>query len=70
LTKDPDELRNVYNDTEQREVVERLKAELARLKKELGDEDQFANELPKDGVDGLTPWKKDGKPAGDEDGGG
>jgi len=29
-----------------------LKTELARLKKELKDEDQFARELPKDGVDG------------------
>lgn len=68
LTKDHDELRNLYNDTEQGEVVEQLKAELARLKKELGDEDQFANELPKDGVDGLTPWKKDAEPAADAGG--
>jgi hypothetical protein len=31
-------------------MVEELKKELYRLKKELKDDDQFANELPKDDV--------------------
>jgi arylsulfatase A-like enzyme len=62
LAHDPNELRNVYYDTEQRETVDKLKAELARLKKEVGDEDQFANELPRDDVDSPTPWKKTVQP--------
>jgi len=33
-------------------VTADLKAELARLKKALGDRDQFSMELPPDGVDG------------------
>ena len=52
LTNDPNELRNVYNDPAQRQTVERLKAEMYRLKKELEDEDQFADRQPPDGVDG------------------
>ncbi len=58
LTKDQNELRNVHDDSEQQETVMKLKTELARLKRELGDEDQFANALPKDGVDAQTPWTK------------
>jgi arylsulfatase A-like enzyme len=62
LRHDPNELRNLYDDTDQRDTVEKLKAELARLKKAVGDEDQFANELPRDDVDAPTPWKKAAKP--------
>ena len=58
LTKDPHELRNLYEVTAQQETVAKLKTELASLKQQLGDEDQFANALPKDGVDAQTPWKK------------
>lgn len=54
LTKDPQELRNLYADPAQQATVQQLKAELARLKKELGDEDQFGDQKdwPKSGVDG------------------
>src|SRR6185295_19571735 len=45
LVKDPDELHNIYNDSGQQRVAAKLKAELHRLKKELKDDDQFANEL-------------------------
>jgi arylsulfatase A-like enzyme len=62
LIKDPDELHNIYNDPEQQPVAAKLKAELYRLKKELRDDDQFANELPPDGVDGPFPDKDTIKP--------
>ena len=32
-------------------MLARLKVELIRLQKELGDTGQFANEIPRDGVD-------------------
>ena len=58
LTKDPDELRNLYGDPDQRETVLRLKTELARLKRELKDDDQFADQQPAGpGVDGPFPDK-------------
>lgn len=50
LRKDPREMRNVYSDPAYAKIVEKLKKELYRLKKELKDDDQFANELPKDDV--------------------
>ncbi|HOX55636.1 MAG TPA: sulfatase [Candidatus Paceibacterota bacterium] len=53
LVKDPDELRNVYSEPAQQEQVARLKAELYRLKKEVKDEDQFANEQPPHDVSGA-----------------
>jgi arylsulfatase A-like enzyme len=46
LAKDPDELHNVYADPAQQETVQKLKEELARLKREVKDEDQFAHEQP------------------------
>jgi arylsulfatase A-like enzyme len=58
LQNDPKELRNVYNDPARQEVVAKLKKELVRLKRDLKDEDQFANQLPGDGVDGPFPDKK------------
>jgi arylsulfatase A-like enzyme len=51
LVKDPDELRNLYNDPAQQETVAKLKQELYRLKKEVKDDDQFACEQPPSGVD-------------------
>jgi arylsulfatase A-like enzyme len=57
LVKDPDELHNVYNDPAQKATVEKMKAELYRLKKEVKDDDQFANEQPPLGV-GPQPEKK------------
>ncbi len=50
LRKDPREMRNVYSDPAYAKIVEGLKKELQRLKKEMKDDDQFANELPKDDV--------------------
>ena len=48
LVKDPEELKNVYGDPAYADQVKKLKAELYRLKKEVKDEDQFADKLPKD----------------------
>ena len=45
LEKDPRELRNVYTDKSYAGTVKKLKAELARLRKDLDDRDQFAEEL-------------------------
>jgi arylsulfatase A-like enzyme len=50
LEKDPTEMRNVYSDPAYQKIVEQLKKEMNRLKKELKDEDQFADSLPKDDV--------------------
>ena len=50
LQKDRNEMKNVYGDPAYADVVKRLKAELYRLKKEVKDEDQFADNLPKDDV--------------------
>jgi arylsulfatase A-like enzyme len=48
LVHDPDEMHNLYNDPAQQETVAKLKAELLRLKKEVKDDDQFADKTPKD----------------------
>jgi len=61
LAKDPEELRNIYGDPAQQEVVGKLKAELARLKKEMKDDDQYADQQPSDGVDGPAPARKGGR---------
>jgi arylsulfatase A-like enzyme len=50
LQKDPGEMRNLYSDPRYAKTLEQLKKELLRLKKECKDDDQFANELPKDDV--------------------
>jgi arylsulfatase A-like enzyme len=50
LQKDPHELQNVYNDPGRAETVKQLKAELYRLKKDLKDNDRFADRLPNSGV--------------------
>ena len=46
LVADPDEMRNIYNDPKAQKTVARLKQELRRLKKELKDNDQFADVQP------------------------
>ena len=51
LTKDPNELNNVYNEPTNKDLVAKLKTEMYRLKKELKDNDEFANEQPPNGVD-------------------
>ena len=57
LVNDPNELKNLYNDPSQKDVIEKLKAELYRLKKELKDDDQFADSQPDDDAGG-GPAKK------------
>jgi hypothetical protein len=46
LVKDSEELHNIYGEPGARQIVERLRDELYRLKKAVGDEDQFVNEQP------------------------
>jgi arylsulfatase A-like enzyme len=59
LTKDPHELNNIYDSPDSASIVTTLKAELTRLRSELKDEDQFADEIPKDGVDGgVLKWQE------------
>ncbi|HZS07062.1 MAG TPA: sulfatase [Blastocatellia bacterium] len=50
LKKDPRELRNVYADPAYARILNQLRSELYRLKKELKDNDQFADSLPRDDV--------------------
>jgi arylsulfatase A-like enzyme len=52
LLRDPDELHNIYNDPAAAGVVAALKTELYRLKKEVQDNDEFADQQPPHGVDG------------------
>jgi arylsulfatase A-like enzyme len=52
LRSDPAELRNLYGQPGQEAVTAELKATLGRLKKELQDDDRFADEQPPQGVDG------------------
>ncbi len=52
LANDPHELHNLYGDPAHEKVTAQLKRELARLKEELKDEDQFTKNLPPTGVDG------------------
>ncbi|MBL9199960.1 MAG: sulfatase [Opitutaceae bacterium] len=51
LTKDPTEQRNLINDPAQAGKIAELKAEITRLQKQLGDTGQFADAIPRDGVD-------------------
>jgi arylsulfatase A-like enzyme len=59
LVADPEEMHNLYNDPKAQKVVANLKRELTRLKKELGDNDQFADVQPADSsyVDPPPPKK-------------
>ena len=59
LRNDPGEMHNLYNDPAQQGVVAELRAEMLRLKKELKDDDQFADKMPTSGgVDGPFPDKQ------------
>jgi len=51
LLHDPLEMHNIYTDPAQAETVAKLKTELFRLKKEVKDDDQFANQQPPHGTD-------------------
>jgi arylsulfatase A-like enzyme len=52
LRRDPNEQRNLVDDPAESAVLAQLKAELKRLRAELGDDDRYANALPGDDVDG------------------
>ena len=52
LVSDPHELHNLYGESGQEALTATLKTELARLKRELHDDDQLANEQLPNGVDG------------------
>jgi arylsulfatase A-like enzyme len=52
LARDPQELHNLYGQPGQEKLTAELKAELARLKKEVRDDDQFAGTQLPNGVDG------------------
>lgn len=58
LKADPAEMKNIYGDPKAQKVVARLKVELARLKKEMKDEDQFANEQPSESSYVQAPARK------------
>ncbi|HWD17756.1 MAG TPA: sulfatase [Verrucomicrobiae bacterium] len=51
LVHDPMEMHNIYDDPAQAKVVAELKAALFQAKKEVRDDDQFANQQPPPGVD-------------------
>jgi arylsulfatase A-like enzyme len=51
LVRDPTEQKNLILDPAQAPRIAELKAEIVRLQKQLGDTGQFANEIPRDGVD-------------------
>jgi len=48
LAADPQELHNIYADPKAQKMVAQLRQELSRLRKELKDDDRFANEQPKE----------------------
>lgn len=52
LERDPIEMHNVYTKPEYQNIVVGLKKELARLRAELNDVNQFQDNLPADDVDG------------------
>jgi arylsulfatase A-like enzyme len=54
LRSDPHELHNIYDHPAHAKVVTSLKTELARLKKQAKDDDQFADRQPPAGVDAQT----------------
>ncbi len=54
LVNDPGELHNLYGQPGHERITAELKAELLRVKRAVGDEDQFANEQPPAGVDGTV----------------
>jgi arylsulfatase A-like enzyme len=55
LVNDPNELHNLYGLPGFEQLTAELKTELARLKREVRDEDQFSVPPPDGGVDGQNP---------------
>ena len=51
LVADPTEQRNLAGDARHAATLAALKTELKRLQSELGDTGQFADTIPRDGVD-------------------
>jgi arylsulfatase A-like enzyme len=51
LTKDPNELKNIVDDPASAATVEKLKAELTRLQKELGDDPKDVGDRPRTGFE-------------------
>jgi arylsulfatase A-like enzyme len=58
LGADPDEMKNLAADAAHQAKLEELKTEIARLKKQYQDNDQFAHELPKSSADAPDPRPK------------
>src|SRR6185436_11031452 len=58
LAADPNEQHNIAADPNETERLYRLQDELFRRKEKAGDAEQFADEVPKDDVDGPFPDKK------------
>jgi arylsulfatase A-like enzyme len=60
LVADPQEMHNIYSDPKAQKLVASLKQELYRLKKQLKDDDQFADSQPKESsyVQAPPPKKK------------
>jgi arylsulfatase A-like enzyme len=54
LVNDPLEMNNIYGQPGQEQLTSTLKAELARLKRAVRDDDQLANDQLPDGVDGTV----------------
>jgi hypothetical protein len=48
MQTDPHGRKNLYTDPKNAELVQKLKEEMYRLKRELKDENQFEDKLPKD----------------------
>ena len=59
LVNDPLEMNNIYGQPGQDALTAELKAELARLKRAVRDDDQLANEQLPNGVDGTVAEMRD-----------
>jgi arylsulfatase A-like enzyme len=62
LVNDPFEMHNLYGEPGQATLTATLKTELARLKREVGDQDQLANDNLPNGVDGTVARLRAGPP--------
>jgi arylsulfatase A-like enzyme len=60
LASDPKEQKNLASDPQQAAKFAELKAELARVKAEAKDDDRFASDTPKGGIDGASSAPKIG----------
>ena len=61
LVRDPTEQKNLISDPTQATKIAELKAEITRLQKQLGDTGQFADAIPRDGVDAPIDVEKLGE---------